>query len=86
MIIATAIKTKDGQVLTLPRPARHHDIIRYARDNQIDLFESIQGFIADHNHFVDRYTAYIIAAIANQVYVDADTPLSGRMLFSEDLW
>jgi hypothetical protein len=47
--------------------------------------ESVQGFIADNNYFVDRYTAYIIAAIANQVHLDADTP-DGRMLFSEDLW
>jgi hypothetical protein len=85
MIIATAIKTKDGKILTLPRPARHHDIIRHARDNQIDLSESTQGFIADPDGFVDRYTAFVIAATHLQINADPEV-LGDRVLFSEDLW
>ncbi len=84
LIHAVAI-TQDGIVFTLPRPARHHHVIKYitskpGRKYNPKLGE--QGFITDSGNFVTREQAAILALASGQVIKLADPP----ELFSEDVW
>lgn len=87
MIVAAAIMFY-GELWTLPRPARHHDIIK-AHDDVMHIGGSgNQGFIDDQGVFLSRRSA------ANHVLNCRQTlrrhPPSqlkwGDELFSEDLW
>ena len=63
MIIAAAIKERDGEVYALPAPARHHDIISYMV-NVAGLPKPIrgeQGFIDHKIGFVNLTQAKDIA-------------------------
>lgn len=88
MIICAAIK-QDNAVYQLPKPARHHDIIRYMVEIA-GLPKPITGewgFIDDVEGFVDRITASRLAVEAGQVHEIQVTRLDGyRGLYSEDLW
>lgn len=92
MIKTAAILMRDGKLLSLPRPARHHDLIWYAihilgydapvggRDNQ--------GFVAHmanekHPKFVERLEARKIAEDNDQLIPRA---IDNIRLFSEDVW
>lgn len=76
-----AIKLPDGQVLTVPRPGRHHNIIHaFAGDGAI---LSNQGFVTNHGRFLHRRAAWRIAEEAGQII--KQTGPKGT-LFSEDLW
>lgn len=82
MIIAVAIRTEQD-IYELPRPARHHNIIRElaGRGHSIPIIGE-QGFIDDQRGFVTREEAAQIALDQGQI---------GRLhappnLFSEDLW
>lgn len=80
MIVAAAVIV-DGEVKSLPAPARHHNII-----SQYPLTKGhthgIQGFIDDKEGFVGRRRAAQIALEENQI-----TKLNWPpTLFSEDLW
>lgn len=83
-VVAVAIKTiNDGEVFTLPSPARHHTLIKHMRDSDIDKrpFER-QGFVLEDGSFVDRKEAGKIAVESGQI-----THLSWPpKLYSEDLW
>ena len=95
-IIAAAIRF-DGKVWTVPRPGRHHDVIRHITEiAKVNFVAGEQGFIAGtggvQGRFVDRYEARKIADAAGQViagrrdkdgiaYVAQDD-----RLFSEDVW
>ncbi len=78
MIIAPAIKTKNGKIYA-SRNSHSELIILYP-----DEFKnSEQGFITDNLRFVDRKEALIIAKKENSnlnKIVDTDE------LYSEDLW
>lgn len=82
-IVACAIKHRE-LVYTLPKPARHHNILHeimpYPRNFEYD----IQGFITDTGRFVDRYEAWDIAVANDQIYRRCGGD-NGR-LFSENLW
>lgn len=95
MIVAAAIKIND-LILTMPKPARHPDILRqigrlYApEDRPPRSFEQeMQGFITDKGIFLNRRDAYLHAMQCGQ-----GTPCRRRLphdydgdeLFSEDLW
>jgi hypothetical protein len=79
-----AIQDRDGEVWTLPRPNRHHDIahLMYQKRGPCSADEP-QGFLTDNDRFVDRKEAALIAVASGQIdkpqYVDDE-------LFSEDLW
>lgn|SRR5690625_832196 len=81
-IVRAAIQTPTGAVYSLPRPARHHDVI--AIMEQADLprdVEYIQGFVTSEGGFVDRKEAIPIAEAAGQI------PVGNHVrLFSEDIW
>ena len=84
-IKAAAILT-DGGPVYLPRPARHHDIIRAlvemgaAPPIARDRYE--QGFILEDGMFVRRKPAIGIASYHYQLMREP----TGGILTSEDLW
>ena len=87
MIVAAALRNPaDGEIITLPKPARHIDLLRAS--GTIDWHGTTkwrawlwdQGFIDADGEFRDRATAARIAHECGQV----DNPL--RSLHSEDLW
>lgn len=84
MIVSAAI-SHEGHVFSLPRPARHHDIIRliHERTGQPVRGEE-QGFLDDRGRFLRRKPAARVAVVCGQVKPEA--LLSSGMLFSEDLW
>ena len=95
MIVAAAIKIGNA-VISMPAPARHHDIQRsiwrlyepYSRPNWT-FVEETQGFLTDEGHFLDRRKAFVHVHDHGQ-----GTPkrrvgpgcYEGDELFSEDLW
>ena len=83
-IVAAAIKTPDGEVFTVPAPARHHHIIgkiREARGTYPTASE--QGFLNSNGRFVRRAAAAMVAARAGQLKRGLTAP---PRLYSEDLW
>jgi len=95
-IIASAILF-EGKVWTVPRPGRHHDVIRHVVDTaKVDFVGGEQGFIAGdgsgQGRFVDRREARKIAEAAGQLIAgrrDNDgVPYVAQddRLFSEDVW
>ena len=77
-----AIKLPNGQVLTTPRPGRHHTIIHgFSGDDGTIL--SNQGFVTSTGRYVNRRVAWTIAEKAGQII--KQTGPKGT-LFSEDLW
>lgn len=83
-MIAQAAIRQDNIVYTLPRPARHHTIIRYmVRDlGMIIPIKGEQGFTTDNGIFVNRIQAAKIAIESGQIEKLNNPP----ELFSEDLW
>ena len=77
MITAAAILL-DGVVYSLPKPARHADIIKSIG---YKVRYEIQGFIAN-GVFVDRIEGAKIAIESNQI----DKLKWPPNLYSEDLW
>ena len=93
MIVSAAIRI-DTTVYGLPAPARHHDIIRWMKDNDIQRNgrPAEQGFIDDNLGFVNRIRARNIVISQEQALAPKPdgsprtSPDHGRYLFSEDLW
>lgn len=91
--IKQAAILKDGQIWTLPRPARHHNILwaMYDVENnsnpeqrpKIIPAHGIQGFIDGSGNFLDRVESAIRAEKCRQLVKPLDAPPN---LFSEDLW
>ena len=79
MIIAAACVI-DGEVVSLPAPARHHDIIR--RWPKPKHSHGEQGFIDDKLGFVSRREAAGIALEQGQI----EALKWPGQLYSEDLW
>jgi len=95
-IATAAIRARDGTVWTLPRPARHHDILAHMKAAGVSLEDrhsSDQGFIASDGRFVDRREAMTIALAAGQFLTERATcsgvrwkATLGGKLFSEDIF
>lgn len=96
MIVAAAIKIGDV-VCSLPRPARHADILRSLlvgfRRTDRGYREETQGFITNDGRFLNRQEAYLDAMQCGQGTPRRDAILStgynaynGEELYSEDLW
>lgn len=81
MIIRAAMMI-NGTVQSLPRPKRHHDIIKKFPNSGSKHGE--QGFIDDQLGFVSREVAKVIAVASNQI-IEGEGLFSEK-LFSEDLW
>lgn len=87
--IATAAIRVDGEVWTLPRPARHHVLIQawaiahYRDGEEGRIGEHDQGFVTSTGRFVEREEAKVIARAAGRLLERASSSAS---LFSEDVW
>ena len=84
MITHVAIKY-DGTVFSLPKPNRHHDVIRMiARLNGVGIAgPDVQGFVTDTGIFLGRRQAMLYALDHEQVL----NPVGHiTQLYSEDLW
>jgi hypothetical protein len=78
--VETAALQQDGIVYTLPRPARHCDIIHHVVKQGVSLLGSLQGFVLSDGTFVDRYQAARVAYLAGQIEEGIG------QLYTEDLW
>lgn len=80
-----AIKDDSGTVWSIPRPARHHNIISFMRNNfyKGPVSGNHQGFILSDGTFATREEALVVALAANQVKNDK---IIGGTLTSEDMW
>ncbi len=95
MIVRAAI-LRDGGVWSLPRPARHHDVLALMRQcglAQIAPPREVQGFLRDDGQFLDRKQAAEEAVACGQIAnrPSPDGHPRGYFnhppdLFSEDLW
>lgn len=92
-MIKQAAILREGEIWTLPRPARHHNILwaMYDVDNGKSPAErpaiiparGEQGFITETGQFLNRAEAYRIAVRAGQFIHKPSAPPN---LYSEDLW
>ena len=80
--IAAAAINAGGLIASMPRPARHGDVLRSLHEmlEGRQVAPGVQGFIANDGRFLDRVTAAMVAFEAGQL-----SELKGE-LFSEDLW
>lgn len=84
MTIERVAIVHNGIIYSLPRPNRHHDVIRLIHNETGAMnIRGEQGFITSDSRFVAREPAKVIASAAGQLLSRAsDLP----ELFSEDLW
>lgn len=82
-IVAAAIR-QGTMICSVPKPGRHHDVIREMARSGIPIpIDGEQGFLTSEGHFVDRKRAKYIATLAGQVLTKHGNP---NQLFSEDVW
>ena len=84
-IVAAAISYK-GEIYSLPKPARHHDIIRHIceKTGEESIGENEQGFLDDKGRFLRRAPAMLVVKHNNQPMREGVIVL--RELYSENLW
>jgi hypothetical protein len=82
MIVGVALKLEDGTIVSLPKPFRHHHVIREINDGAL-VSRAVQGFVDDAGRFLDREDALDAARRSGQMeWKKGGLP----QLFSEDLW
>lgn len=82
-IVAAAIK-QGNMVCSVPKPGRHHDVIREMARSGIPIpIVGEQGFLTSDGRFVNRYEAKDIANLAGQILAKHGNL---AQLFSEDVW
>ena len=79
--VAAAIQFDAGVTVSLPKPARHHEIL-HKTPGLVGLGGYTQGFLTNTGVFVDRVTAATLALEAKLIE-RLETP---PKLFTEDLW
>jgi len=73
-----------GETYSLPRPNRHHDVIRLiAEETDAKYIDGTEGFLVDGVRFVERTEALRHALDVHQITAPKFQP---HLLFSEDLW
>lgn len=89
--VETAAILINGEIITAPRPARHHQLLelhwaaakgKEGTPRHQLVPPSAQGFVTSTGRFVSREEAALIAVAAGQI----TAPQWGSRLFSEDLW
>jgi len=84
MIVGVAVMYA-GRVYHLPKPNRHHDVIRSIPGGVKG--PDIQGFILDDGKFLSRRYAYRLARDNGQLNrKPGEQFYQGPELYSEDLW
>lgn len=84
-VVAAAIRM-GGEVISLPPPARHNDILAHMAKLQHGIYRvpaHTQGFLISDGRFADRRAARKIAEAAGQL-LPRDMGLPE--LYSEDVW
>jgi len=80
-----AIRLPNGRVFSLPRPFRHHDVVRMMATVHSVWLEGNheQGFLLSDGSFCGRAPAKVIAQTAGQLL-----PRASKLqeLYSEDVW
>lgn len=81
-----AIKSMvDGLVFSVPRPGRHHDVIKLMAMKGYPIpIRGHQGFLLNTGDFVGRHVGLEIATEADQLLDRCDRDYN--QLFSEDVW
>jgi len=83
-VVGVAIKDRTGRVYQLPRPSRHHHVIKeMVKDGCATPITGEQGFILSNGRFAGRIKAKFIAKKAGQLL---DRASSRSELFSECVW
>jgi len=82
-IVAAAIQL-DGVTVSLPAPARHHDVLWAAMSLGLEMGQEVQGFLDHRGVFLNRKAAMIVAGNWSQVSRDEFDPDGD--LYSEHLW
>ncbi len=86
MITHVAIRF-NGVIYSLPKPNRHHDVIRYIIEltgvETVNSHGEDQGFLDSAGKYWNRSEALIIAK--NNGQLRKDRPILNK-LFSENLW
>lgn len=90
MITHVAIRAY-GKVWSLPRPFRHHDVIRHIAQvlqlqSRVEHGPDDQGFLIDGTIFVGRITACVHAENCGQLNKVREKTSPKHVLFSEDVW
>lgn len=82
-IVAAAIR-QGSMVCSVPKPGRHHDVIREMARAGIPIpINGEQGFLTSEGQFVGRKQAKHIATLAGQILSKHG---NANQLFSEDVW
>jgi hypothetical protein len=82
-IVAAAIRDHDGTVYSVPRPGRHHHVIRLMVEaGRPKPITGEQGFVLEDGRFVNREEGAQMALASGQIE-ELHWPPD---LFSEDLW
>lgn len=86
-IVAAAVQI-EGVTFSLPRPARHGQVLHSLDGILPDpiLHMACQGFLTSDGRFVNRVMAKHIAHRAKQPQLRPESERHQRDLFSEDLW
>lgn len=86
-LVAAAIKfyPKDSEYPQIVCDKRHCDCFKWMFNHQVEYDKQTQeqGFLTEHNQFVDRYSAMYLA---HDQLLNPDNYKPGKPLFSEDLW
>lgn len=85
-VVAAAISI-EGLTLSLPRPARHGQVLQLSDIVFGDKYvgREVQGFLTSTGRFVTRVEAMNIAFLAKQRFRQKK-PCAPPQLYSEDLW
>ena len=84
-ITGVAIISHEGEVISLPAPNRHHNVIRHMVDklkHPIPIM-GLQGFVCEDGTFLDRVCAKVVAINQGQLL---ERHQDGEELFSECVW
>lgn len=77
----------NGQVWSLPKPFRHHHIIRLIVEHTgvsyVDSRDEDQGFLDANGRYLTRKQAHVNADMHDQI---KNGKIIGGVLTSEDLW
>ncbi len=83
-VVGVAIKDHTGRIYQLPKPNRHHHVIKVmAEDGCKTPITGEQGFILSDGRFSNRVNAKFVAEKAGQLL---DRASNGYKLFSECVW
>ena len=88
MIVGVAVKT-DRKLWTLPRPYRHHNVLRmiFASHEARNYETEQEGFVDSDGNFLTRIEAMQVAINNGQLNRrPGSNKYQGPELFSEDQW